>query len=51
MDRLIIVGASKMWRDRHQSSPMGRVLAHIDAAADGNSFAVVNVTATGGGAA
>jgi serine/threonine protein kinase len=42
MDRLIIVGAAKMWRERNQTSPMGKVLAHIEQHRDGRSFDIVN---------
>ncbi len=30
MDRLIIVGASNMWRNKNSAAPLGRVLAHIE---------------------
>jgi serine/threonine protein kinase len=51
MDRLVIVGAARMWRDRHQASPMGRVLAHIEAHRDGSDFAVVRASGITGGQA
>jgi AAA domain len=36
MDRLIIIGATQMWRDRNQSSPLGTVLRYIvEQAAEG----------------
>lgn len=30
MDRLIIVGAARMWRGKNKSAPLGRVLSHIE---------------------
>lgn len=45
MDRLVIVGAARMWRERHQRSPMGRVLAHIEAQRDDKAFAMVQASA------
>lgn len=48
MDRLIIVGAANMWRERNQSSPIGRVLAYIDNHRDGNSFDIVNASGIAG---
>lgn len=44
MDRLVIVGAARMWRERHQQSPMGRVLAHIEEHRDGRAFAMVQAS-------
>lgn len=44
MDRLIIIGATNMWRERNQTSPIGRVLAYIDSHRDGNSFDIVNAS-------
>jgi superfamily I DNA and/or RNA helicase len=44
MDRLVIVGAARMWRDRHQNSPMGKVLAHIEQNRDGSLFAMVQAS-------
>lgn len=48
MDRLVIVGAARMWRERHQRSPMGRVLAHIEAHRDDKAFAMVQASALEG---
>jgi len=48
MDRLVIVGAARMWRERHQRSPMGRVLAHIEANRDDKAFAMVQASALEG---
>ncbi|BEU98623.1 AAA family ATPase (plasmid) [Acidovorax sp. DW039] len=48
MDRLVIVGAARMWRDRHQRSPMGRVLAHIEAHRDDKAFTMVQASALEG---
>lgn len=48
MDRLVIVGAARMWRERHQRSPMGRVLAHIEAHRDDKAFAMVQAAALEG---
>jgi len=39
MDRLIIVGAARMWRERNQRSPLGQVLAYIEEHRDDESFA------------
>lgn len=44
MDRLVIVGAARMWRDRHQNSPMGKVLAHIEQNRDGSLFAMAQAS-------
>ena len=44
MDRLIIVGSANMWRERNQTSPIGKVLAHIDNHRDGKSFDIVNAS-------
>src|SRR5439155_25593530 len=41
MERLIIVGASRMWRERNQQSPFGRILAYIDQHADSSGFRVI----------
>lgn len=41
MDRLIIVGAARMWRERHQQSPMGRVLSYIESHRNPDDFAIV----------
>lgn len=30
MDRLVIVGASRMWRNKNKAAPLGRVLSHIE---------------------
>ncbi|MCA8171411.1 AAA domain-containing protein [Burkholderia gladioli] len=51
MDRLVIVGAARMWRERHQRSPMGRVLAHIETHRDNKAFAMVQASALEGSAA
>lgn len=48
MDRLVIVGAARMWRERHQRSPMGRVLAHIEAHRDDKAFTMVQAAALEG---
>ncbi|WP_218831878.1 AAA domain-containing protein [Bordetella genomosp. 10] len=50
MERLVIVGAARMWRERHQRSPMGRVLAHIESHRDDKAFAIVQASAMGGAA-
>lgn len=49
MDRLVIVGAARMWRDRHQGAPLGRVLAHIEGHRDGEAFATVQASGIPGG--
>ena len=41
MDRLIIIGAARMWREKHQTSALGRVLAYIEKHRDGNNFNLV----------
>lgn len=51
MDRLVIVGAARMWRERHQGAPMGKVLAHIEQHRDGNAFAMVQASGITGGLA
>lgn len=48
MDRLVIVGAARMWRERHQRSPMGRVLAHIEKRRDDKAFAMIQSSAMEG---
>lgn len=45
MDRLVIVGAARMWRERHQTSALGRVLAYIETHRDGNNFNLVQALA------
>jgi superfamily I DNA and/or RNA helicase len=40
MDRLIIVGAAKMWRDRNQEAPLGRVLKYIETNNDSKNFTI-----------
>jgi superfamily I DNA and/or RNA helicase len=40
MDRLIIVGAAKMWRDRNQEAPLGRVLQYIETHQDNENFTI-----------
>ncbi|MDO8729492.1 MAG: AAA domain-containing protein [bacterium] len=44
MDRLIIVGAAKMWREKNRDSPMGTILAHIELNRDGLNFDIVNAS-------
>ncbi len=44
MDRLVIVGAARMWRERHQASPLGRVLAHIEQHRDAGRYALVQAS-------
>lgn len=48
MDRLVIVGATRMWRERNQRSPLGRVLAYIEEHRDGESFAAEQAIAIQG---
>ena len=38
MDRLVIVGAGRMWRDRNQKAPLGRVLQYIETHEDKKHF-------------
>ncbi|ECC8938494.1 hypothetical protein DOQ97_21205 [Salmonella enterica subsp. enterica] len=45
MDRLVIIGAARMWRERHQTSALGRVLNHIETHRDGNNFNLVQALA------
>lgn len=51
MDRLVVVGAARMWRERHQGSPLGKVLAHIEHNRDGSRFAMVQASGISGGQA
>ena len=44
MDRLVIVGAARLWRQRHQASPLGRVLAHIEQHRDASRYALVQAS-------
>jgi serine/threonine protein kinase len=48
MDRLVIVGAARMWRERNQRSPMGRVLAHLESHRDDKAFSIVDASHTTG---
>ncbi|WP_198398880.1 C-terminal helicase domain-containing protein [Burkholderia pseudomallei] len=48
MERLVIVGAARMWRERNQRSPVGRVLEYIEAHRDGERFMIVQALHTGG---
>ena len=48
MDRLVIVGAARMWRERHQASALGRVLTHIEQHRDGSTFTMVQASAISG---
>jgi superfamily I DNA and/or RNA helicase len=41
MDRLIIVGATRMWRSPNDDRPLGKVLRFIEARQDGEHFAVI----------
>jgi hypothetical protein len=41
MERLIIVGAGRMWRERNQQSPFGKILAYIEQHADSSSFRLI----------
>jgi hypothetical protein len=40
MDRLVIVGAARMWRDRNQEAPLGRVLQYIETHQDKKNFSI-----------
>jgi hypothetical protein len=42
MDRLFIVGASRMWSQRNTDSPLGRVYAFVKAKVDGKHFSILN---------
>lgn len=48
MDRLIIVGAARMWRERNQRTPLGTVLSFIEQHRDGESYATVPAAAIQG---
>lgn len=48
MDRLIIVGATRMWRSPNEDRPLGKVLRFIEARRDPDRFAVVGAN-TGSG--
>lgn len=41
MDRLIIVGAARMWRERNQQSPFGQILSYIEQHADASRFRLI----------
>jgi superfamily I DNA and/or RNA helicase len=52
MDRLVIVGAARMWRDKNCEFPFGRVLSYIESRIDGENFALMNsltMTSAGSG--
>jgi len=42
MDRLVIVGASRMWRENNSEFPFGKVLSYIENRVDGTKFALLN---------
>jgi hypothetical protein len=44
MDRLVIVGAARMWRERNQRSPLGLVLAHVESHRDKLAFSMVEAS-------
>jgi serine/threonine protein kinase/DNA polymerase III delta prime subunit len=44
MERLVIIGAARMWRERHQRSAMGQVLSYIEAHRDGKSFSIIQAS-------
>ena len=41
MERLIIVGAARMWRERNQQSPFGRILSYVEQHADPSRFRIM----------
>jgi hypothetical protein len=41
MDRLIIVGAARMWRERNQQSPFGKILSYVEQHADSSHFRLI----------
>jgi superfamily I DNA and/or RNA helicase len=45
MDRLIIVGAARMWRDRNQQSPFGKILSYIEQHSDSSNFRLIQTQA------
>lgn len=52
MDRLIIVGATRMWRGSNAEFPFGRVLSYIESRLDGEQFALMSsptMASTGSG--
>jgi len=52
MDRLVIVGATRMWRGSNAEFPFGRVLSYIESRLDGEQFALINsatMASTGSG--
>ena len=48
MDRLIIVGATRMWRSPNEDRPLGKVLRFIEGRQDGDHFAVIGANARSG---
>jgi serine/threonine protein kinase len=42
MDRLVIVGAKRMWSDANQNSPLGRVVRFIEEKVDDNNYAFLD---------
>jgi superfamily I DNA and/or RNA helicase len=42
MDRLVIVGAARMWREKNRDFPFGRVLSYIESRIDGDNFALLS---------
>ena len=49
MDRLVIVGAARMWRDRNQDAPLGRVLRYIESHQDKKHFLIQQDPSSAGG--
>jgi superfamily I DNA and/or RNA helicase len=48
MDRLIIVGSTRMWRSPNEERPLGKVLRFIEARQDGDRFAVIGANIRSG---
>jgi len=42
MDRLIIVGAGRMWREKNQQAPFGKVLSYVESRADAKNFSLIS---------
>jgi serine/threonine protein kinase len=42
MDRLVIVGAARMWREKNREFPFGKVLSYIESRIDGDNFALLS---------
>jgi hypothetical protein len=48
MDRLVIVGAKRMWSEANQQLPLGRVVRFIEERTDGINYTFLNAADIGG---